>query len=261
MALLECHALSKHFGGLKAVDGVTFAVEQGQIFSLIGPNGAGKTTIFNLLTGFIKSTNGSASFQGVELQGKEPHHIAKLGLTRTYQHTSVFPGLTVFENARIGCHRNLKGNAISALLRSRTWERDEAFSIETANKTLDFLGLSDEVDVLASNLPYGKLRLVEIAVALCLEPKLLLLDEPASGMNPDEALRVMDLIGRIRDRGITVLLVEHNMQVVMGISDHIFVMDHGCEIASGAPEIVSQNELVIEAYLGGGFSNAKSGAG
>jgi branched-chain amino acid transport system ATP-binding protein len=168
MTILACTSLSKHFGGLRAVDKVSFSVENGEIFAIIGPNGAGKTTIFNLLTGFIAPTSGSAIYQDENLLGKKPHHIAQLGLTRTYQHTAVFPELTVFENARIGHHRNQTGGPLDAFLRTKRWAEDERAASEKACQELDFLGLIDEADNLARNLPYGKLRLLEIAIALCL---------------------------------------------------------------------------------------------
>lgn len=258
MTLLECRSLSKHFGGLRAVDDVSFTVDEGQIFSIIGPNGAGKTTIFNLLTGFLKPTSGTATFEHADILGQRPHKIAQAGLTRTYQHTSVFPGLTVLENALIGCHTNLNGSFVDALLHTRVWKQDEEKSKEKARRELAFLGLDEVEGRIAANLAYGQLRLLEIAISLSLEPKILLLDEPAAGMNPEETQMVMSLIRTIRDRGITILLVEHNMTLVMGISDNVLVLDHGCEIASGPPEVVANNDQVIEAYLGAGYRSANN---
>jgi branched-chain amino acid transport system ATP-binding protein len=258
MALLEVNNLSVHFGGIKAVTDVSFKVEEGQIYSIIGPNGAGKTTTFNLLTGFIRPSNGNMLFDGRSILRLSPPNIAQLGITRTYQKTSVFPGLTVLENARIGNHRRQQGGTLDALLHTQKWKDDEHNSIKKAYEVLESLGLAGDAGTIAKNLPYGKLRLVEIAVALCLEPRLILLDEPASGMNPEESDHMMQIISRLRGTGITILLVEHNMQVVMGISDYILVLDHGVEICEGTPDTVCSDPLVIEAYLGRGYTNAQN---
>lgn len=254
MSLLSCESLCMYFGGLKAVEKVSFSVEQGEIFSIIGPNGAGKTTVFNVLTGFLSPTAGKAIFLDKEILGKKPHQIATYGLTRTYQHTSVFQHLSVLDNALIGYHRNQTTTALDSLLHTKRWRENEKAAIERAFEVLEFLGLEGHANTIASNLVHGQLRLLEIAIALCANPKLLLLDEPATGMNPEEAQRLINLIYKIRDLGVTIMLVEHNMRVVMGISDRVLAMQFGTELALGTPNEVANDKRVIEAYLGGGFS-------
>ncbi|MCC6146977.1 MAG: ABC transporter ATP-binding protein [Anaerolineaceae bacterium] len=253
MSLLAVESLCMYFGGLKAVDKISFSVEEGEIFTIIGPNGAGKTTVFNVLTGFLKPTAGKAIFLEKEIQGQKPHQIANYGLTRTYQHTSVFQKLSVLDNALIGSHRNLTNSALDTLLHTRSWKGNEASAKKEALEVLGFLGIADHTDTIAANLVHGQLRLLELAIALCSKPKLLLLDEPATGMNPEEALKLMNLIYKIRDLGITIMLVEHNMSVVMSISDRVMAMNFGTELALGKPKEVANNEEVIAAYLGGGF--------
>lgn len=258
MTILSCESISMYFGGLKAVENVSFDVEEGQIFSIIGPNGAGKTTLFNVLTGFLRATRGKAVFKGENLIGKKPHQIADHGITRTYQHTSVFPALTALENARVAYHRNQSGNVFDSIFRTKRWHQDEQRSSEKAYEVLKFLEMEQFDQVQANNLGYGQLRLLEIAVALCLEPTLLLLDEPAAGMNPEEAQKLMTDIVRIRERRVTIILVEHNMRVVMGISDQVMALNYGCVISKGTPSEVANDQKVIEAYLGGGSGYAQS---
>jgi branched-chain amino acid transport system ATP-binding protein len=254
MSLLVCESLCVYFGGLKAVDKVSFSVEEGEIFSIIGPNGAGKTTIFNALTGFLSPTAGRAIFMGKDILGSKPHQIAAHGLTRTYQHTSVFQHLSVLDNALIGFHGNQTTTALDSIFHTKRWKMNEDTATQQAFEVLDFLGLSDHANTIASNLVHGQLRLLEIAIALCAKPKLLLLDEPATGMNPEEALKLMNLIYKIRDLGITIMLVEHNMRVVMGISDRVLAIQFGTALALGSPNEVANDKGVIEAYLGGGYA-------
>jgi branched-chain amino acid transport system ATP-binding protein len=251
MALLEIDRLSKSFGGLQAVRDITFAVGEGEIVSLIGPNGAGKTTVFNLVTGFIPASSGRIAFGGVDIGGLEPHAIARLGLVRSFQITNVFPGLTVFENV-VAAHY-LKGRVPIW----KTWVRDRAVfereraTLAAAEEVLAFLGLGHRRHITAESLAYGELRLLEIAIGLGAEPRMLLLDEPAAGLNTEESTR---LVGLLRDiatrRRITVLIVEHDMNVVMEVSHRVVVMNFGEKIAEGTPGEVRRNEQVIEAYLG-----------
>lgn len=252
MALLEARNLTKHFGGLAAVQDVSFELQEGQIFTLIGPNGAGKTTTFNMIAGTIPATDGSVMYNGAELLGKKAEDIAFLGITRTYQITAVFFGLTVFENIITACHSIQKSNMLDALLISKRYKREEQEIRDRAKEVLEFVGLSEHANDLANSLPYGKQRLLEIAIALACKPRLVLLDEPAAGLNPEETRMLMKLIQKIRGSGITVLLIEHNMRLVMDISDRILVLDHGEILAEGEPEEISRNPKVIEAYLGRG---------
>jgi branched-chain amino acid transport system ATP-binding protein len=243
--------LTVQFGGLTAVDHLSFEIQQGEIISLIGPNGAGKTTAFNAVTGFIKPSEGSIRFFGQDLTGLKPFQIAKHGIIRTFQQTKVFPEVTVEESIRMGCHKIAETNLLSILVSSTLYRKKEEKIAERTDGILAFTDLKEKAGVLAKNLSYGEQRLLEIAVALAAEPKLLLCDEPVSGMNPEESRSTMELIRALRQQGITILLVEHDMNVVMDISDRIVVLNYGKKIAEGSPKEVSENREVIEAYLGG----------
>ncbi len=250
-AFFSTEDLTVQFGGLTAVDRFTFEIQKGEILSLIGPNGAGKTTVFNAITGFIKTSEGSIRFCGQDLTGLKPFHIAEHGIVRTFQQTKVFPEVTVEESIRMGAHKIAEKGLLAILANSLGYQKKEKEILERTEHILIFTGLMGKASVLAKNLSYGEQRLLEIAVALAAEPKLLLCDEPVSGMNPEESRSTMELIRALRKQGITILLVEHDMNVVMDISDRIIVLNYGKKIAEGSPEEVSENREVIEAYLGG----------
>jgi branched-chain amino acid transport system ATP-binding protein len=249
-AALEVADLSVRFGGVAALSDVSFQVAPGPVTSLIGPNGAGKTTAFNVITGFQRSTSGRVHHDGVAITGWRPHRIAARGLVRTFQKTSVFPGLTVRDNVLTGLHlRGGVGVGAALFRRARVNEEERRLGRE-AERLIDFVGLGARPDERARALSYGEQRLVELAVALAARPRLLLLDEPASGMTASEKLQVAALIRKIRDAGITVFLVEHDMRLVMGISDRVLVLNHGRLIADGSPGEVRRNADVVRAYLG-----------
>jgi branched-chain amino acid transport system ATP-binding protein len=253
MALLETQGVTKRFGGLTAVDHMDFVLNQGQVCSIIGPNGAGKTTFFNTLTGLYKPEEGRILFDGRALIGKRPDQIASLGFSRTFQNIRLFGTMTVTENILVGMHFRMRQSPVGALLRSQGFKKEEEDSFRQAQELMAFVGLRGVGDELASNLPYGGQRRVEIARALASKPVLLLLDEPTAGMNPHETQEAISLFRSIRDQlGITILLIEHDMNVVMEISERITVMDYGKKIAEGTPQEIRSDNQVIEAYLGRG---------
>ncbi|GJD50788.1 Lipopolysaccharide export system ATP-binding protein LptB [Methylobacterium crusticola] len=262
-AILSVAHVGVRFGGLVAIADLHFDVAQGEIVSLIGPNGAGKTTAFNVMTGFLKPSQGEVRFRGTSLTGLQPHEITRLGLSRTFQRTSVFPDDTVFENVMIGLHRQGGGMSRTLLLDAllaRTRASERALR-ERAEALLDWVGLAGRAGEKAGALAYGEQRLVGVALALATEPAMLLLDEPVSGMNASETRIFVRLIRQIRERGITVLLVEHDMPMVMEVSDRIVVLNHGRLIAEGRPEAIRSDPAVIEAYLGQGSAARRAAAG
>jgi len=249
--ILRLDRVGIRFGGLKAVDELTLSVEKGALIGLIGPNGAGKTTVFNLLTGVYTPTEGTISFEGERINGLKPHVLARRGIARTFQNIRLFQNLSVLDNVRIAFQINTRHTVLHSILRLPAFYAEERRMWEESMTLLELTGLARYKDEMAKNLPYGLQRRLEIARALALRPKLLLLDEPAAGMNPQESRDLMTLIADIRKRfGLTVILIEHDMSVVMGISERIYVLDHGVLIAEGTPEEIRNNPRVIEAYLG-----------
>jgi branched-chain amino acid transport system ATP-binding protein len=249
--LLQTHSLRKEFGGLVAVDDVDFTVPAGAIVSLIGPNGAGKTTFFNMLTGVYKPTAGHVLFAGEDLTGKPPHAFTERGIGRTFQNIRLFQNMTALENVLVGMHSRLKGTLVEAILRTPRVKREEDGARDRARELLEFSGLRRKDHEIGRNLSYGDQRRLEVARALATQPKLLLLDEPTAGMNPQETAEFTDFVARLRtDLDLSVLLIEHDMRVVMGVSDRVTVLDYGEKIAEGTPSEIQRNERVIEAYLG-----------
>lgn len=249
MPVLEVKNVTKRFGGLTALNDVSFNVEEGEIRGLIGPNGAGKSTMFKNIAGFYTPTSGNIIYRGQNLEGKKPHTISELGVVRTFQETTLFQELTVFENALVGCHINAKTDLFSAILGLDKHKQKAA--AEKVMEVLDFMGLSNRKKQLASELPLGSQRALAISIALVSEPKLMLMDEPFAGMNPEETNQMMDLTRKVRESGITIVLVEHDMKAVMGLCNYLTVLNFGQLLAEGTPEEVRNNEKVIEAYLGG----------
>ncbi len=251
--LLDIQGVSVHFGALKAVDNVSFQVEEGQIFAVIGPNGAGKTTLFNAMTGVFPVTKGHILFRGKDMVGLPEYRITQEGIARTYQIVRVFKNISVLENVQVGTHCRTHAGVLDAIFDTSRARREEKWSYDRTMELLRSLGIAKYRNQLAANLPLGSQKRLQVARALATEPRLLLLDEPSAGMNPAEKDEMMAQIRGIRDTGITILLVEHDMKVVMGISDHITVLDHGIKIAEGTPPEIQSNELVVEAYLGKGL--------
>ena len=251
MALLQTTDVVKRFGGLVAVNRISISLEQGRIASIIGPNGAGKTTFFNTLTGIYKPDEGQINFNDRSLIGLRPDQVSERGISRTFQNIRLFGAMTVLENILVGMHTQLKQSAVDALFRTKKFHDEERDSENRAKELMRYVGLKNVGNQLARNLPYGGQRRIEIARAIAANPTLLLLDEPTAGMNPNETADAIKLFRRIRDdKGITILLIEHDMRVVMGISEHISVMDYGEKIAEGTPKEIRDNQRVIEAYLG-----------
>ncbi|MDN5301807.1 MAG: branched-chain amino acid transport system ATP-binding protein [Thermoanaerobacteraceae bacterium] len=258
MGMLEMKNLTKTFGGLTAVENVNFMVQKGSISGLIGPNGAGKTTIFNLITGIYKVTEGEIIFKGIPIQNLEPHRIASMGITRTFQNIRLFKKLSVYDNILTACHHNAGYNLIESVLRLGRFKKEEKDLRQDTENLMEIMGLAKWRDHAAHSLPYGLQRRLEIARALAVKPELLLLDEPAAGMNPDETLQLMNLIREIRDKfKCTIFIIEHHMDLVMGICENIMVLNFGRKLTEGPPEKVQRDPQVIQAYLGEG---AKLGA-
>jgi branched-chain amino acid transport system ATP-binding protein len=249
-ALLETRGLCKTFGGLKAVQNVDLTVGENRIVSVIGPNGAGKTTFFNCLSGVYRPDGGSILLAGRDIAGRAPHQVCRLGMSRTFQNIRLFPEMSVLENVLVAQFQHSAVSPLPLFWRTRHFREQEELCRQEALGFLDFVGLAGYAEAVSSNLAYGLQRRLEIARALATKPRLLLLDEPAAGMNPQETVEMVGLISRIRDRGLAIVLIEHHMQVVMSISDEILVLDHGVAIAHGSPDHVRRDPQVIKAYLG-----------
>jgi branched-chain amino acid transport system ATP-binding protein len=248
--LLETRHLDMEFDGLKVLDAVDLQISKGAIHAIIGPNGSGKTTLFNLVSGIYKPRSGKILYQGREVTGLSPYQVAEIGIARTFQNIRMFRTMSVMENVLVGHHCRTREGMIAGALNLRRIKREEERVTQKAFEMLSIVGLKEKAQRRATELPYGDRRLLELARALASEPELLMVDEPTAGMNDSETGETMEIISRVRDMGVTILLVEHHMKVVMGISDRISVLDHGEKIAEGTPEEIQANERVIEAYLG-----------
>jgi len=248
--ILETSRLRKTFGGVMAIFDLNFTVMSGQIKAIIGPNGAGKTTLFNMITGVLPPTGGTIQFKGSQINGEKPHRIAQKGISRTFQTVELFGNMTVLENVMVGRHIRSGMGLIRSGLRLPGVKREERFILESAHEKLEMVGLTPKADEPASGLPLGEKKLLEVARALATDPQLILLDEPAAGLNETEMLRMAEIIRRIRESGMTVLLVEHHMDLVMNISDEVVVLNYGQKVTEGTPEEVKRDEKVIDAYLG-----------
>jgi branched-chain amino acid transport system ATP-binding protein len=256
MAVLVAKGVTKRFGGLQALSKIDLEVKEKAIHSIIGPNGAGKTTFFNCVTGFYTSEEGVILLEGKNITGLSPDRVTRLGVSRTYQNIRLFKNMTAVENILVGMHPHLRSGLIGGILRNRKTMKEEEGAVNEALRLLRFMSLEGYGDLLSKNLPYGAQRRLEIGRALASKPKILLLDEPTAGMNPSETQNTMLLIRRLRDElGITILLIEHQMRVVMGISEKITVLDYGAKIAEGRPEEIQRNPTVVEAYLGRGSAD------
>jgi branched-chain amino acid transport system ATP-binding protein len=251
MPLLRAHEVSKRFGGIIALDAVSLEINQGEIFGLIGPNGAGKTTLFNTLTGLYAPSGGEVWLEDKALHRLKPHHIVAAGIARTFQNIRLFANMTALENVMVGCHIRTRAGVLGAVFRGARTRREEAQILERAYGLLALSGISDKANLLATELSYGDQRRLEIARALATRPQLLMLDEPVAGMNAAERLGMAELIRGLRGQGLTVLLIEHDVRLVMGLCDRVAVLDYGRKIAEDTPQNVQRNPAVIAAYLGG----------
>ncbi|MBP7429666.1 MAG: ABC transporter ATP-binding protein [Candidatus Hydrogenedentes bacterium] len=258
MALLEVDTVRRSFGGVVAVDRVSFSVDQGQIKAIIGPNGAGKTSLFNIISGLLKPESGRVRFKGQDIGGRKPYQIARAGLARTFQNPSLFLQISVLENVMVGQHCRTRSEFAGCCLKTPGQRREERAMRDSALARIDYVGLADRAAAPAGALAFGQRRMVELARALATEPDLLLLDEPASGLNMSETDELGQLIEKIRDSGVTVLLVEHDMSLVMNISDEILVLDNGATIAEGSPLAIQNDPNVIAVYLGSDFKHASA---